>query len=159
MALGKTVFFKKLIDGGVSLYLSDVEGVLPPRWFAMDHKVPRIGVPENYALSLFLDANIDKAFKRKLFEVEKIEDLIKVAQERGYVALSPEETQVIVEPSRSKEILLSILKGGNKEKIAALFASADRNRALEIAVSNAKSFSMETIQTIEEILGMAITEE
>lgn len=159
MASGKTIYFSKLVDGGVSLYMSDVEGVLPSRWFAMDYRMPRIGIPENYALSLFVDAAIDKAFQKKLFEVEDMAGFIKIAQERGYIALSEDEEKAMVAPSRTKETLLAILKGGNESKIRDLFNSADKKRALEIAVSNVNVLSLETVHLVEEILGMAITEE
>lgn len=159
MALGKTVFFKKLVDGALHLYLQDVDGVMAPRWFMMDHNVPRIGVPLNYALSLFIDANVEYTFKKNAFEVEGIADLVKIAEERGYIAVSEEEVKEIVAPKRNNAMLLSILKGGDTTKIKALFASADKERALDVAMSNAKVLSRDTVALIESIVGMAITEE
>lgn len=158
MALGKTIFFKKLSEGGVSIYLQDVEGILPARWFQLDYKVPRIGVPVNYALSIFTDSNVEKLLKRKYFEVENMADLIAIAEERNYIAPSEEQVKELVAPSRTKELLLKIIQGGNEVKLRELFASADRNRALEIAVANSNTLTMEVVQRIEEILGMAITE-
>lgn len=159
MALGKTVFFKKLIKGSVSLHLQDVDGILPSRWFAMDHKVPRIGVPMSYALSIFIDATIEKMMKQNYFEIENINELLAAAKEKGYVSLSEEEVQVITAPKRTNETLVAILKGGNKSKIKELFESNDKQRAIHLATENVKLFSLEAIAVIEDVLGMAITEE
>jgi hypothetical protein len=159
MALGKTIFFKKLSEGSISLYLSDVDGVLPQKWFRLDQKMPRIGVPENYALSLFTDAVIEKMMKKNYFEIEELANLVKIAEERGIIAPSEEEKAVMVTPKRTQAILLAILKGGNEAKIRELFDSSDRNRALELATANALDLSGNAVAVIEKVLGMAITEE
>ena len=159
MALGKTVFFKKLVDGGVSIYLQDIEGSLPARWFSMDHKVSRIGVPLNYALSIFVDSSVESMMRKNLFEIENLDSLIKEAEELGYIAPSEEEVKELTAPKRTKEMLLAILKGGNEKKLRELFESSDKERAVEIITASYKDFSMDTIQKIEDILGMAISEE
>lgn len=159
MATGKTIFLKKLRGGSLSLYLNDVEGILPSRWFVMDHKIPRIGVPSNYALSIFTDSSLESIMKKNHFEVENMADLLALAQEKGYVAPTEEEIKAIVAPKRTKETLFAILKGGNDSKIKDLFESDDKARALEIAAANVKDLSLDTVAKIEAILGMAITEE
>jgi hypothetical protein len=159
MALGKTIYFKKLTDGGVSLLLQDVEGVLPEKWFAMDQKMPRIGIPENYALSLYINSVIKKMLDKNYFEIENIADLVKIAEAKGFIAPSEEEKVVLLAPKRSKETLTAIIRNGNEEKLRELFASADRTRSLDIATAISKTLSLEVIERIENILGMAITEE
>lgn len=159
MALGKTVFIKKLTDGGVGLFLQDVDGVLPSRWFQMDSKMPRIGVPENFALSILVDTVLQKMLARHYFEVEDMLGLIKIAEARGFVSPSADEVKVLTEPKMDKLLIVAILKGGKEDKLRALFASADRKRALEIVTEKVKELPIETIERIENILGMAITEE
>lgn len=159
MASGKTIFFKKLTDGSVSLLLQDVDGVLPEKWFAMDQRMPRIGVPENYALSLYINSVIKQMMDRNYFEIENLAELTQMAEDKGFIAPSEEEKAVLLTPKRTKETLLAILKGGNEVKIRELFASADRKRTLEICTENSNTFSRDLVNQIEDILGMAITEE
>jgi hypothetical protein len=159
MATVKPIFCKKLIGGGVLLYLQDSEGLLPPKWFNMDEKMPRIGIPVNYAVSILNDYTIKNMLNNNMFEIENIEDLIKESESRLYIAPSEEEVQVLTEKKRSDALLLTILRGGNKAKIQELFNSADKERALDIAIANAKSFSMDLIESIESIVGMALVEE
>lgn len=159
MALGKTVFFKKLAEGTVRLYINDIEGVLPSRWFIMDTRTPRIGVPVNYALTIFSDNSLQAMLNKNYIEVENMAALVKEAEEKGYIAPSEEEVKQLTAPKRSNEALFAILKGGNSTKIQDLFESADKHRALEVAKSRTKDLSLDVISTIESILGMAITEE
>lgn len=159
MALtGRTVFFKKLIDGSVSLYMEDVD-TAQAKWFAMDEKSPRIGVPMNYALSIFTDSVLENMLKSNIFEVENIDDLIKAAEERNFIAKSEEEMKEIKASKRSKDMIAAIIKGGNLQKIEELFNSVDKERAFEIAVSVVDQLSIQVIEKIEKITGMAIREE
>lgn len=159
MALtGRTVFLKKLVDGGVSLYLQDVDST-QAKWFLMNDKSPRIGVPMNYALSIFTDAVLEGMLKRHVFDVENIEDVIAAAEDRGFIAKAEEELKEIKAPKRTKETLVAILKGGNVTKVDELFKSADKERAWELAVQNVDQLSMQIVDKIEEITGMALREE
>ena len=158
MAAQKTIFFKKLIDGGVLLLLQDSEGVLPDKWFNMDHRTPRIGVPLNYALSVFQNQTIESMLKSNYFEIENINDLLGTAEEKSIVALSEEENKIIAAPKRTNELIVSILRGGNETKIKELFDSADRQRAFDLALQHASEFSISTVDKVEKILGMAILE-
>lgn len=157
--MGKTIFLNKLRAGTLDLRLEDVEGILPTRWFTMDHKTPRIGVPSNYALSILIDSKNEAIMNKNYFEIENMKDLLALAQEKGYIAPSEEEVKILTEPKRSKETLLAILKGGNHSKIKDLFESEDKVRALEIATANIKDLSLDTVSKIEAIVGMAIREE
>lgn len=159
MALGTTIFFNKLSEGSVSLFMQDADGILPSRWFVMDGRMPRIGVPLNYALGVFTDASLKHMLDNNYFEVENVDALVKAAQEKGFIALSEEEEKEIQAPRRKPEVILAILKGGNADKIRELFESSDKERAFDIAIKNSKSLSVETVRLIEEILGMAILEE
>lgn len=162
MAILRTINLRKLSEGGVSLFLQDVEGVLPSKWFTMNQRLPKVPVPINYALSIFLDATLQRMLEENLFEIVEAEDLKKAAVERGLIAEDNAEDPVVLEistPKRSAEILLAILKAGNETKIKELFESADKVRAFDIAKSNAKALSTGTVSLIEEIVGMAITEE
>lgn len=159
MALGKTVFIKKLTEGTVRLYISDVEGILPAKWFVLDAKKPRIGVPVNYALSIFSDSSLQKMLDKNYIDVENMADLIAKAEELGYLAPSEEEVKNLTAPKRTNETLLAILKGGNKKKITELLESADDKRAVDVAKSNLNDLSLDTVSLIEEIIGLAIREE
>lgn len=159
MALtGRTVFLKKLVDGGVSLYLQDVDST-QTKWFLMNDKSPRIGVPMNYALSIFTDAVLESMLRRNIFEVENIAELVQAAEERNFIAKAEDELKEIKAPKRAKETLVAILKGGNLAKIDELFKSADKERAWELAVQNVDQLSMQVVDKIEEITGMALREE
>jgi hypothetical protein len=159
MALGKTVFFKKLVDSSVSLYVQDVEGILPARWFVMDQKMPRIGIPVNYALSLFVDSSIEAMLKANYIEIEDMAGLIKLAEEKGYISPTEEEVKVLTAPKRTVEALFAIIKGGNTTKLEELFKSADKERALEIVTAKQTELSSDVVAKIEKILGVAISEE
>lgn len=160
MALtGRIVFFKKLIDGGLSLFLEDVDGAMLPKWYSMDEKIPRIGVPMNYALSIFTNATLETMLKQNMFEIENIADVIAAAEERGFIAKAEEELKELKTPKRTKETLVAILKGGNIKKVEELFASADKERAFELAAQNVAELSMQVVDRIEEITGMALREE
>lgn len=159
MALtGRIVFFKKLIGGSVSLYMQDVDSAMT-KWFAMDEQSPRIGVPMNFALSIFTDATLEGMLKQHIFEIENIEEVIASAEERGFIAKAAVELEEIKTPARPKETLLAIIKGGNLKKIEELFNSTDKERAWELAVQSVGELSMQTIDKIEEITGMALREE
>lgn len=158
MAAQKTIFFKKLIDGGVLLNLRDSDGVLPDKWFNMDHKTPRIGVPLNYALSIFQDQTLESMLKSNYFEIENLQDLIGVAEEKTVISLAPEQLEEMIAPKRTPELILGIIKGGNEAKMKELFESADKQRAFDLAVTHASELSMSTINKVESILGMAIIE-
>ena len=159
MALtGRTVFFKKLIDGTVSLLMEDVD-TTQSKWFAMDEKSPRIGVPMNYALSIFTDSVLENMLKTNIFEVENLDDLIKAAEERNFIAKSEEEIKELKTSKRSKETITAIVKGGNLQKIEELFSSVDKERAFEITVAIVDQLSIQVIDKIEKITGMAIREE
>lgn len=159
MALGKTVFFRRLVDATVSLNLTDVDGVLPNKWFVMDLKTPRIGVPANYALSYFIDAGVEAMFKANYCEVEDMPGLVKLAKEKGYIDPSEEEVAILNAPKRDKNMLFAIIQGGNQAKLEELFKSADRERALELVQEKKDELSTGTISKIEKILGVAIAEE
>ena len=159
MALvGRIVFFKKLIDGSVSLFMQDVDTAME-KWFAMDEKSPRIGVPMNYALSIFTDATLESMLKQHVFEIENIDEVVAAAEERGFIAKAADELKEIKAPRRTKETLLAIIKGGNLAKIEELLKSADKERAWELVVQNVEQLSIQTVDKIEEITGMALREE
>ena len=159
MALaGRIVFFKKLIDGSVSLFMQDVDTSME-KWFAMDEKSPRIGVPMNYALSIFTDATLESMLKQHVFEIENINEVVAAAEERGFIAKAEDELKELKAPKRTKETLLAIIKGGNLAKIEELFKSPDKERAWELVVQNIEQLSIQTVDKIEEITGMALREE
>ena len=159
MALtGRIVFFKKLARGSVSLYMQDVDSAMA-KWFVMDAKTPRIGVPMNYALSIFTDATLERMLKNNIFEIENIKEVVAAAEERGFIAKAEEELKELTAPKRSKESLLAILKGGNLTKIEELFKSADKERAWELVGQNIDQLSIQVVDKIEEITGMALREE
>lgn len=159
MALGKTIYLKKLVKSNISLHLEDVEGILNSRWFIMDGKMNRIGVPSNFALSIFVNQSLQVMLNKNLFEVENMEDLLAIAEEKGFIAPSEEERKSYTAPKRTEGMLLAIIKGGQKAKIKKLFESSDKGRALELAIENAKSLPMETIEQIEDLTHVAIIEE
>lgn len=159
MALGKTIYLKKLVKSNISLHLEDVEGVLNSRWFTMNGKTNRIGVPSNFALSIFVDQALQNMMNKNLFEVENMEALIALAEESGFISPSTEEKKALTAPKRNEKMLLAIIQGGNAKKIEELFDSSDKERALELAIANAKSLPMETIEQIEKITHVAIIEE
>lgn len=159
MALGKPVYFKKLVEGSVSLYLQDVEGSLQNKWFVMDSKVPRIAIPANYALSIFIDRSVEAMVDANYVEVEDMAGLIKLAEDQGYISPSEEQVKTLTAPKRTKETIIAILKGGNETKIKELLASSDKERAVELAIANSKNFSLDAVNVLEKILGMAIIEE
>lgn len=159
MALDKTVFFKKLVDSTVRIYMHDFDGVLPARWFVMDQKMPRIGVPMNYALTVFTDHSVELMLKKNYVEVENMEVLIKEAEARSIIAPSKEEVEEMVTPKRTKEIIFAILKNGSEAKIRELFESADKERALGIATERVNELSLDAVAKIESILGVAIKDE
>lgn len=159
MALGKTIFIKKLTDGRVSLLLQDVDGVLPSRWFYLDEKMPKVGVPTNYALSYFFDSSFELMVKKGYIEFENMAELVKMAEEREYIAPSVEEKQALVASKRTNETLYAIIKGGNVDKLKELFASADKERAYDIAKNKVNELTRDVIIKIEDILGVALVEE
>lgn len=159
MAVSKTVFFKKLVDGSVRLFINDIEGVLPGRWFVMEQNMPRVGVPSTYALSLFVDNSIMSMYKANYFDIEDIAGLTKMAQEAGLISPSDEEVKTITAPKRTKETLLAIIKGGNQAKLEELFQSADRSRAMEVVQEKKNDLSLDILSRLEKIVGVAITEE
>lgn len=156
--IGRIVFFKKLIDGSVSVFMQDVDSTMT-KWFTMDEKSPRIGVPMNYALSIFTDATLENMLKQHIFEIENINEVIASAEERGFIAKAEEELKDLTAPKRNKETLLAILKGGNLTKIEELFKSADKERAWELVTQHIGQLSIEVVDKIEEITGMALREE
>lgn len=159
MALDKTVFFKKLVDGAVHIYMQDFDGVLPARWFVMDQRMPRIGVPMNYALTVFSDHSVELMLKKNYVEIENMDVLIREAEARSIIAPSQEEVKELTAPKRTKEMIFSILKGANESKIRELFESADRERALGIATERINELSLDAVAKIESILGVAIKDE
>lgn len=166
MAIGRTVFLNKLSSGGVTVRLLDVEGILPARAFTMTDKMPRIGVPLNYALNIFIDSTLQQMIAENYFEVVDYQTLEKDAAEKGYIVLEQEPAQgeelkssVASPKALTKEIILAIIRGGNEQKIRELFASADKHRALEIATANSKDLSSNIVDLVEKVLGMAIAEE
>jgi hypothetical protein len=161
MAIVRTINFKRLSEGSVSLYLQDVEGVLPTKWFTMTHQQPKTPVPLNYALSIFLDNVLQQMLQDNYFEIIEVEALKSAAIERGLISDDVQEpvSLEISTPKKSAETILAILKGGNETKIKELFKSADKERAFDIAKANSKILSNGTVSFIEDILGMAITEE
>lgn len=159
MALGRTIYLKKLVKSNISLHLEDVEGVLAARWFTMNGKTNRIGVPSNFALSIFINQSLQKMMNKNLFEVENMDQLLALAKESGFISPSEEEEKAYTAPKRTEAMLLAIIRGGKIDKIKELFDSSDRERALELAIENAKSLPMETIEQIEKITRVAIIEE
>lgn len=159
MASITTAFFNKVARGSVSLHLDDVNGIMPSRWFRMEHNRERIAVPINYALSVFTNNDLAAMLKEKYFEIENIEEFLKVAQEQGYVAYTPEEEKEIKAPAKTDAMLLMIMQGGNQVKIKELFESTDKERALSLARDNHDKLSIGVATLIEEVTGMAVLED
>lgn len=155
----KTIFIKKVINANVSLFVQDIEGILPARWFYLNQATPRVGIPLNYALSYFIDHTFKAMVDNNYIEIENIAALVKQAEDLGYIAPSPEEKATIVAPKVTDEIILAVLKGGNVEKMTELFRSNNKERAFAIAQKRVKELTKDSLDKIENILGVALTDE
>ena len=157
MISNKTIIFKKMTGGSVSIYLSDVEGGKTPRWFEMTERQPEIGVPMTYALSIFLDGNIANMLRRGYFMITNIEVLQAEAEKEGIIAPMQNQNPALAKV-KTQEELIEILKNGKDAEVQTLLASSDKERVFNLAAENSKDLANARVNLIESIVGMSITE-
>lgn len=148
-----TIRLKKERPGAVSLYLQDVEGLKPSRWFSMTEANPKLPINIDYALGIFLDNTLMRMWKANDFVIENEAELYKEARARGIIA---EEFEVPKAKFYSKTAMMEILKKGEEEEIKALFSSPQSKSAYDMAVAKQEELTSGTIKLIEDFIKLQV---
>ena len=153
------VYFKKNITGNIYLALEDYEGLRPERVFTFSPQQVEIGIPFNYACSIFSNSsNFDFYNKGIIVPTKNWTAFVKVLEDNGLDysknvnVVLPEQKQKDGEVAAlTTEQITKILKRGNEKELKKLLSdSITAEETISIANTIPNEITMKTRKFIEE---------
>lgn len=115
---------------------------------------PQQPLPAEWALSVIADPSLFNMFKKGYFTFDKPEDLAQLAYQEGY--WFGEKFDFKPASKDDENLILSILKVGNRTKIEEAIKSYGVTRVKDVAVAHVDSLTQNVIQYLEKVFNVQL---
>lgn len=116
----------------------------PTRSFKLRHNVPKLAIPTNYALGIFITPGALRLMERGYYVIENVETLIKMAEDKGfYVPDSIKNRKYTLEDFKNL-----LIKGDIKEMEKQL-TQATRKTARDVIALAREVYSKLSVQMVQ----------
>lgn len=116
---------------------------------------PQQPLPAEWALSVIADQKLFNMFKKGYFTFDRPDELAALAYESGY--WFGDKFDFKPASKDDENLILSILKVGNRDKINEAIKHYGKDRVRDIAADNVGVLSQNVIQLLEKIFGVQLT--
>lgn len=142
--------------GNVYIELHPISNASQQRIIKLTDQMPSTRLPKDWALGVFLDANVFELYKKGYFTFGNKTDEIKAAAiEEGVFFGDEEELAAISDVGDKGKKILTVLKGGKRTEIIDII-KADPEAVVMVARDNVNDLTTGVINLIEEQLKVQI---
>lgn len=149
MSETKSFIIKKTSAGSVFTVVKPLSNPNASRIINLTNRVPQQTLPEDWALGFLMDQGNYTLYKKGYVTFDKNEELIKLAMDNGVWFDTFEFTPA---QENQTEIILNILKSGNRAKIQEAITTYGKDKVGQVATYNIDNLTTAVVKMLETLL-------